>query len=92
MKKIQVYTPINITDEYINDYLELLKEGYDISYQILMIFFNEICILYFSKSNTDMILYDRKITFYNPNLTYFEQGCIFKNIDVNEKISNVNAQ
>ena len=83
-EKILVYTPINITDEYINDYLELLKEGYDIS-NPNDIFYNDICTPYSSKSDTDMILYDRKITFYNPNLTYCEQGCTFKNIDINEK-------
>ena len=82
--KIQIYTPINITDEYINDYLELLKEGYDILNPNDS-FYNDICTPYSHKSDTDMILYDRKITFYNPDLIYCEQGCTFKNIDINEK-------
>ena len=82
--KIQIYTPINITDEYINDYLELLKEGYDILNPNDS-FYNDICTPYSSKSNTDMILYDRKIVFYNPNITYCEEECTFKNIDINDK-------
>ena len=81
---IQIYSPIDIDNDYINDYYELLKEGYNILYSNDS-FYNDICTPFTSKSNTDIILYDRKIEYYNPNLTHCENGCNFKNIEIEEK-------
>ena len=83
-EKVQIYSPVNIEDKYIEDYYDLIKEGYDILNPNDK-FYNDICSPYTSKSNTDVILYDRKITFYNPNLTYCDQGCTYKKIEMNQK-------
>ena len=85
------FTPIDVEDEYIETYNELLKEGYNIL-DLKDKFYNYLCTPYTSKSNTDMILYDRKITFFDSNLTYCEQGCTHKRTDMDQKKFNANAQ
>ena len=82
--KIKINYPVNIADEYIENYYKLLGEGYNILNDNDS-FYNDVCTPYTSKSNTDVILYDRKIEFYNPNLKYCEPGCTFKKIEINEK-------
>ena len=101
--KIQIYTPLKISDEYIENYYKLLREGYDIL-NPNDTFYNDVCSPFTSDYETDMILYDRKITYYDNNLTYCETGCNFKNVNIylmkvqcecevkikkNNKISNI---
>ena len=84
-EKIQIYTPISVDNEYIDNYYDLLQEGYNIL-NANDSFYNDICTPFTSNTSTDMILYDRKITYYNPNLTYCDNGCEYKNIEIKEKM------
>ena len=82
--KIQVYTPLQATDEYIEDYKKISEQGYNIL-DSNDIFYNDICSQFTSEDNTDMILLDRKKNYYNIDLTQCEEGCSFKNVDVEQK-------
>ncbi len=45
-------------------------------------FYNDICTQYTTKNDTDILLTDRKKTYFNENLTYCQSGCTYKNIIV----------
>ena len=82
--KIQVYTPLQATDEYIEDYKKISEQGYNILDSNDR-FYNDICSQFTSEDNTDMILLDRKKNYYNIDLTQCEEGCSFKNVDIEQK-------
>ena len=80
--KIEIYTPINdLEEETINNYYELIKEGYNI-FDPNDDFYNDICTQYTSQSDTDILLTDRKNAYFHENLTYCQSGCTYKNIIV----------
>ena len=80
--KIEIYAPINdLEEETITNYYELIKEGYNI-FDPNDDFYNDICTQYTSKNDTDILLTDRKKTYFNENLTYCQSGCTYKNIIV----------
>ena len=87
--KIDVFSPVNLS----YDYLELIKQLKDQGYDIFNpedSFYNDICAIYNSENNTDIILRDRKIDFYDPNLILCEESCDYKSFNVNT--SKVNCK
>ena len=79
-EKIEVYTPVQMTDEYIKDYYKIGEQGYNIL-DANDSFYNDICSQFTSDDNTDMILLDRKKNYYNIDVIQCEAGCSYKNID-----------
>jgi len=82
--KIQVYTPLQATDEYIDDYHKISEQGYNIL-DSNDNFYNDICSQFTSEDNTDMILLDRKKKYYDIDLTQCDEGCSFKNVNLDQK-------
>ena len=81
---IQVYTPLDITNNYIHNYYKLQKQGYNILNQNDS-FYNDICTQFTSDYNTDMNLFDRKTEYYIADLTSCEIGCSYKQINMEER-------
>ena len=76
---IQIYKPIDITDEYIEKYNMVNEQGYNIL-DSNDTFYKDICSKFTSEYETDMSLSDRKLQYYNVNLTKCEIGCKYKNL------------
>ena len=81
---IQIYLPLNISNNYINNYYKLYEQGYNILNQNDS-FYNDICTPFTSDYNTDMNLYDRKTEYYIANLTNCEEGCSYKRVNMEQK-------
>ena len=81
---IQVYTPLDITNNYIQNYYKIYEQGYNILNQNDS-FYNDICTQFTSEYNTDMNLLDRKTGYYIANLTSCEVGCIYKRVNMEQK-------
>ena len=82
--KIEVFTPIQMADEYAKNYYKIGEQGYNIL-DANDNFYNDICSQFTSDDNTDMILLDRKKSYYNINITQCEAGCSYKNVDFTQK-------
>mgnify|MGYP006873116601 CR=1 FL=1 len=82
--KIDVYTQVQMTDEYIKNYYKISEQGYNIL-DANDSFYNDICSTFTSDDNTDMILLDRKKEYYNMDIIKCEPGCSYKNINVEQK-------
>ena len=82
--KIQIYTPTNISEQLINNYNEISKEGYNIL-DPNDTFYNDICTKFSSKNGTDMILSDRKAEFFDYDITNCQSGCSYKGVEVETK-------
>jgi len=81
---IQVYTPLDITNNYIHNYYKLYDQGYNILNQNDS-FYNDICTQFTSDYNTDMNLFDRKTEYYIADLTSCEIGCSYKQINMEKR-------
>ena len=81
---IQIYTPLNITNNYIQNYYKLHEQGYNILNKNDS-FYNDICTQFTSKYNTDMNLFDRKIGYYIDRLTSCEIGCTYKEVNMEKR-------
>ena len=81
---IQIYTPLDITNNYIHNYFKLYEQGYNILNQNDS-FYNDICTQFTSDFNTDMNLFDRKTGYYIANLTSCEIGCSYKGVNMKQK-------
>jgi len=81
---IQVYTPLDITNNYIHNYYKIYEQGYNILNENDS-FYNDICTQFTSDYNTDMNLIDRKNGYYIANLTNCEIGCTYKRVNMEQK-------
>ena len=81
---IQIYTPLDIPNNFIHNYYKLSEQGYNILNQNDS-FYNDICTQFTSEYNTDMNLFDRKEGYYIANLTSCEVGCIYKRVNIQQK-------
>ena len=81
---IQIYTPLDIPNNFIHKYYKLSEQGYNILNQNDS-FYNDICTQFTSEYNTDMNLFDRKEGYYISNLTSCEVGCIYKRVNIQQK-------
>jgi len=81
---IQIYTPLDITNNYIQNFYKLHEQGYNILNKNDS-FYNDICTQFTSEYNTDMNLFDRKIGYYIDSLTSCEIGCIYKEVNMEKR-------
>ena len=87
--KIDIYAPVILDKDYLELIKQLKEQGYDI-FNPEDSFYNDICSIYNSQNNTDVIIKDRKNDFYNPNLFLCEDTCEYKSFDINT--SKVNCK
>ena len=87
--KIDIYSPVDLSQEYIKKIKHLKDQGYDI-FDSQDSFYNDICSSFNSENSTDVIIKDRKLDFYNPNISLCENSCEYKSFDVNT--SRVNCE
>jgi hypothetical protein len=73
---INIYLTAFLDQNIIAQYEELKKYGYDI-FNKSDKFYNNICSTFTSNNNTDMILSDRRKTYYKNNDKYCENNCKF---------------
>ena len=81
---IQIYTPLDITNNYVKNYYNIYEQGYNILNQNDS-FYNDICTQFTSEYNTDMNLFDRKNGYYIANLTSCEVGCTYKRVNMEQR-------
>ena len=86
---INIYPPINLDKTIIDLYKNLKEQGYDL-FDSNDNFYNDICSLYSSFNNTDVILKDRKNDFYKPNISLCEDNCEY--VDFNVETLKANCQ
>ena len=86
---INIYPPVNLAQKTLDLFKYLKAQGYDL-FDSNDKFYNDICSLFNSYNDTDVILNDRRKDFYNPNITLCEENCIYKGF--NEEILKVNCQ
>ena len=48
-------------------------------------FYNEICTVYSSEDSTDVLLIDRRLSYYNKSLLFCENGCEYSNYNIDRK-------
>ena len=86
---INVYPPVKLDEKTLDLFKHLKAQGYDL-FDSNDKFYNDICSLFNSYNDTDVILNDRRNDFYNPNITLCEENCIYKGF--NEENLKVNCQ
>ena len=86
---INIYPPVNLDQKTLDLFKYLKAQGYDL-FDSNDKFYNDICSLFNSYNDTDVILNDRREDFYNPNITLCEENCIYKGF--NEETLKVNCQ
>ena len=83
-EKINIEIP-KILDEYsLVLYQNLSSFGYDV-FNKNDPFYNEICTVFSSEDNTDVLLIDRRLSYYNESLLFCENGCEYLNYNVDRK-------
>ena len=75
---IDIYIPLELSDELSELYNELKDLGYNL-FDINDKFYQDICTPYKSSNNTDILLSDRINDYYYNNETQCQPGCIFLN-------------
>ena len=86
---INIYPPVNLDKKTLDLFKYLKAQGYDL-FDSNDKFYNDICSLFNSYNDTDVILNDRRKDFYNPNITLCEENCIYKGF--NEENLKANCQ
>ena len=84
-EKINIEIP-KILDEYSKIlYQNISSFGYDV-FNKNDPFYNEICTVYSSEDNTDVLLIDRRLSYYNESLLFCENVCEYSNYNSDRKI------
>ena len=79
---VDIYSPVNLDSNSINLYKDLKEQGYDL-YNSFDSFYNDICTPFDSSNNSDVLLKDRKIDYYNSDVSFCENDCEYQNINLN---------
>jgi hypothetical protein len=74
---INVYPPVNLDETTLDLFKHLKDQGYDL-FDSNDKFYNDICSLFNSYNDTDVILNDRKNDFYISNITLCEENCKYE--------------
>ena len=84
--QIDIYIPLNLSEEVENFYKDLMDQGYD-PFNINDKFYREICTPYTSENGTDVLLDDREEYIYNSiaNETLCPDNCEYSSYLLNEK-------
>ena len=83
--KINIDIPLILVGESRDLYQNFSSMGYDIL-NIKDPFYNDICTTFSSNNNTDIILSDRRMTYYNENLILCEKGCEYSSYDLGNNL------
>ena len=89
--KVDIYSPVNLNQDYLDLIEQIKDQGYDI-FNPNDSFYNDICTPYNSMDETDVIIKDRKVDFYNDNITLCEDTCNYKSFDTNNSIVKCECQ
>ena len=83
-EKINIEIP-KILDEYSKIlYQNISSFGFDV-FNKNDPFYNEICTVYSSEDSTDVLLIDRRLSYYNESLLFCENGCEYSNYNIERK-------
>ena len=80
-EKINIEVPKILDENSLVLYQNLSSFGYDV-FNKNDPFYNEICTVYSSEDNTDVLLIDRRLSYYNENLLFCESGCEYSNYNL----------
>ena len=83
--KINIYTPVELSDQLLNLYNELKNKGYDL-FNINSPFYQDICTPFKSPNGTDVPLSDRINYYYNNNETLCQSNCKFSDYNIETKL------
>ena len=84
--KITIISPVNLTDEETSLYEDLKRQGYDL-FDANGSFYQDICTPFTSQNGTDVIISDRKYYYYDKNISFCEDSCIYNGINTeNQKV------
>ena len=82
---ISIYTRVTLSEELLNLYNSLIKEGYDL-FDINSAFYQDYCTPFTSPNGTDVILDDRIKYYYNNNETLCQSNCRFSDYSIENKL------
>ena len=83
-EKINIEVPKLLDDYSFTLYQNLSSYGYDV-FNKNDPFYNEICTVYSSEDKTDVLLIDRRISYYNESLLFCENGCEYSNYNIDRQ-------
>ena len=82
--QITIIAPISLSSDEYNLYDDLKEHGYDL-FDANDSFYQDICTPYTSLNGTDIIIIDRKIYYYNEDITLCEKTCIYDKVNSQDK-------
>ena len=83
--QIDIYAPTSLDNSIYDLYNSANKYGYDI-FNGNSSFYNDLCTPFTSQEGTDILLYDRKIVYYNDSIPLCESNCVYQSFnDTNKK-------
>ena len=83
--QIDIYVPTSLDNSIYDLYSSANKYGYDI-FNENSSFYNDLCTPFTSQEGTDILLYDRKIVYYNDSIPLCESNCVYQSFnDTNKK-------
>ena len=82
--KITISSPVNLTAEETSLYEDLKKQGYDL-FDANDTFYQDICTPFTSQNGTDVILSDRKYYYYDKNISFCQDSCIYNGINTEKQ-------
>ena len=83
--QINIYTPIEISEELLNLYNQLKDMGYDL-FNIDNAFYKDICVPFTTPEGTDINLDDRRNYYFNNNEILCQPNCKFSSYSVETKL------
>ena len=83
--KINIDIPMVLDGHALDLYLNLSSLGYDI-FNKKDPFYNDICTKFSSEDETDVLLIDRRATYYNDSIIFCESGCEYSGYNVKTKL------
>ena len=83
--KINIDIPKTLDEHSLDLYLNFSSLGYDI-FNKKDRFYNDICTVFSSNDDTDVLLIDRRATYYNDSIIFCESGCDYSGYNVQTKL------
>ena len=83
-EKINIEIPTKLDEYSLVLYQNISSFGYDV-FNKNDPFYNDICTVFSSEDDTDVLLIDRKLSYYNENLLFCENGCEYSNYNADRK-------
>ena len=83
--KIDIYTHVELSEELLNLYNEMKKNGYDL-FDINSAFYRDICTPYTSPNGTDVLLDDRISYYFHNNELVCQSNCEFSDYSIESQL------